>query len=99
MYYLNLGRRCPLTLEEYSKLVEGIECIGCGRPLKAPIQLDHYDHRGGWVVDGFSERQWLYVVCPSCYYQNALRKLGIAGCIEEINESALARRRRRLQVV
>lgn len=68
-----------MTLEKYTLLARGKPCVGCGKPLTG--RVEHYDHSGGWEVRGFTERQWLFVVCPNrkCEYQNALWKFGIAG--------------------
>lgn len=40
-------------------------------------EVEHYDHLSGYDVEGFKERQWLYVTCPRCDYQWSLRKLNI----------------------
>jgi hypothetical protein len=47
----------------------------CGEQL--PIEVYHYQHSEGWKVSGFSEKQWLYIQCPHCTYQNAISKLGV----------------------
>lgn len=75
-----------MKLEDYANKVKGRICVGCRRFFPSPVKIEHYDHSGGWIVEGFSERQWLYVVCPSCEYQNALWKLGIAGDVNPIHE-------------
>lgn len=62
---------------DYAKLVEGKTCRTCGKRL--PAKVEGYPHDGGWIVDGFTSRQWLYVHCSSCGYDNALWKLGIPG--------------------
>ena len=64
------------TLNEYAELVSGKRCRWCGARLKKWIE--HYDHSGGWVVSGFTQRQWLYTTCPKCKYQWNLGKLGIS---------------------
>lgn len=65
----------PRTLQEYAALVGGKRCRWCKARLRKWVE--HYDHAGGWAVTGFSERQWLYTVCPRCKYQWNLGKLGI----------------------
>jgi len=61
------------TLSDYARLVVGKKCRSCGKKLSAKVE--HYPHDGGWVVAGFLGRQWLYVRCSKCGYQNALWKL------------------------
>jgi len=38
-------------------------------------QLQHYNHDGGWSVEGFAEKQWVYIHCHQCGYDWALHKL------------------------
>jgi len=61
------------TLEDYDKITTD-KCPSCSGKLGA---IEHYDHDGGWNVEGFSEKQWLYKTCRKCGYQWALWKLGI----------------------
>jgi len=75
-----------MTLHDYAKMVEGVTCRFCETKLSTKIHA--YDHEGGWLVDGFHHRQWLYAICPGCEYQWALWKLGIpraTGDVEEAN--------------
>lgn len=72
-----------MTLQNYATLTKGKACRSCDSPLASPITVEHYPHDGGWQVDTFPKRQWLYVVCGNCKYQNALWKLGIPGRKEE----------------
>jgi len=64
-----------MKLEDYEKLIKGKKCKWCGTEL--PQKIEYYEHSGGWVVEGFDSKLWLYVVCPKCKYQWALWKLGI----------------------
>jgi hypothetical protein len=70
------------TLREYELLVKDRPCVGCGSPL--PAHVDLYPHSGGWLVSGYSERQWLSVRCPNCEYDTSLWKLGIAGDVDHL---------------
>ena len=71
-----------MTLDEYARLLDGRPCRDCGARLPAS-SLRHYEHSGGWRVDGFTKREWLYAVCSSCGYQNALWKIGIVGSVDD----------------
>ena len=64
------------TLEEYAELVVGKACRSCSKPMHN-VEVESYPHQGGWPVDGRLARQWLYVPCPNCDYQNSLWKLGV----------------------
>ena len=68
-----------MTLAEYAQRVASRPCVGCNIPLPPAVKVERYNHIGGWEIEGFAVRQWLYVVCPKCEYQNALWKLGIGG--------------------
>lgn len=60
--------------EIYSQL-ETKNCKYCGTPLPhTPIHC--YEHSNGWIVKGFQEKQWLFIICPKCNYQWSLWKLG-----------------------
>jgi hypothetical protein len=65
-----------LTLEQYRQLVKKEKCF-CGTRL--PQRIAHYDHEGGWYVEGFAKPQWLYIVCtnPRCNSEIALWKAGV----------------------
>jgi hypothetical protein len=64
------------SLEDYRKQITRDEC-GCGRKGLKSLPIEHYNHDGGWPIEGFKEKQWLYVTCPKCGYQWALWKLGV----------------------
>jgi hypothetical protein len=65
----------PMELAKYFwNQVGSTKCRWCGEELSGMIQ--HYDHSGGWRVEGFKKRQWLYTQCPNCNYNWALWKLG-----------------------
>jgi len=77
-----------MNLAEYEKLAlkSSPTCHECGNPIQHGT-LKHHDHPGGWRVDGFAERQWLYFQCSqpygprsgTCRYQHSLAKLRIPG--------------------
>jgi hypothetical protein len=73
------------TLQDYQKQLEGKDCRWCrdeDEETKTMVflndePLEHYEHDGGYWVDGYPTKRWIYVVCPKCKYQWSLRKLGI----------------------
>ena len=85
-----IGIEAERTLGNYHKLANDVlsaeylcdTCHGTGE-IKQKVSLahepiKHYEHDGGWEMDGFNRKQWLYVECPNCKYQWALHKLGIS---------------------
>ncbi|MHC1624664.1 MAG: hypothetical protein ACXQS2_01500 [Methermicoccaceae archaeon] len=62
------------SLEEYKEELKGKHCKICGESLE-DCDVHHYPHSGGWEVEGFRERQWLYVICPKCGYSWSWWKL------------------------
>lgn len=66
-----------LSLDDYQGLVDGKKCRWCGSGLNP---ISHFDHDGGWDVDGFDKKQWLYAECSNrnCRYEWALWKLGVS---------------------
>jgi len=78
-----------LTLDgwiEELKRTQSPDCPTCGTELDFH-RLKYYDHSDGQCVDGFPQRQWLYVECPGCEYQWAINKLAKKneGRSEKIN--------------
>ena len=67
------------TLSDYGLQLLGKRCNCNGHPSLAGLPIDHYEHVGGWRVDGFEYRQWLSVTCPKCLYGWSLRHLDIPG--------------------
>jgi hypothetical protein len=64
-----------MKMSDYQAQIVGKVCPACKRPVPSRIQFR--DHAGGFKVDGFSQRQWLWVSCPGCSFDIALWKLGI----------------------
>ena len=60
--------------QKYWQHIKKPTCL-CGHDLHGQPIL-HYPHDAGWTVEGCNERQWLFITCPKCGYQNALWKLG-----------------------
>jgi len=66
----------PPTLADYKNMIFETHCRDCGHALlSSPIQT--YPHDAGWTVQGYEEKQWLYITCPGCGYEWALWKLGV----------------------
>lgn len=70
-------KKDSLTLSEWSEYLEhraeekhekiGRPCF-CGAKLKAS-SVECYTHDGGVEVEGYPEKQWVYLVCGSCGHQ------------------------------
>jgi len=43
---------------------KGAKCAGCGGTVFIS-NIRHYDHDGGWKVEGYEKLQWLYFECPN----------------------------------
>jgi len=62
--------------KKFREQITDPRCL-CGFDLSdEPIRY-YGPHSGGWKVEGESEPQWLYIVCPKCGWQAALWKLGV----------------------
>jgi hypothetical protein len=64
-----------MNLQEYAELITGKTCWICGRAL--PCEVEHKPHPFGWVVDGYEEKQWLFITCPGCGNELSLGKFGV----------------------
>lgn len=86
---------------DYGKMLLGKRCTCKGEPSLAGLPIAHYDHDGGWKVDGIENRQWLSVLCPNCTYEWALWKLDIPGkaTFEEQREEGYRCRGRTINVI
>ena len=65
------------TFKDYAEQVRGKVCKWCKTALQPTATLS-WDHPGGFHVEGYVEKQWIYTECPNCEYQWALGKLGVA---------------------
>ena len=81
------------TIQDYQRQLSGKDCKWCrrenydnGTTEIVPLDnepIEHYEHDGGYPVEGYKTNRWLYVVCPKCNYQWSLWKLGISkNCTE-----------------
>ncbi len=67
----------PMLYDYYCKLSRlGPKCRWCNVYMSR-AEIRHYDHPGGYPVDGMVENQWLYIECPNCQYEWSFKKLGI----------------------
>lgn len=64
------------TLGDYRRQITRTKC-DCGFEGLDTLPIESYDHSGGWEVEGFQSKQWLYIHCPKCDYDWALWKLGV----------------------
>lgn len=66
-----------MELEEYYKQIKIDTCKWCDYSPLSSETIKCYEHEGGWIVDGFTKRMWLFITCPKCDYEWALWKLGV----------------------
>ena len=65
-----------LSLEKLVALIDEKRptCV-CGATLHGS-HIRHYGpHEGGYHVEGFEEKRWVYVTCPRCGYDWTLHKI------------------------
>lgn len=63
--------------QKYLTEIQDLHCLICGESLEGqPIR--QYPHSAGWIVEEFKQKQWLYIICSNCNYQNAIWKLGVS---------------------
>lgn len=64
------------AIRKYVEQIKDFRCRWCGADLEdEPVH--GYDHSDGWSVEGFQEKQWLFIVCPQCRYEWSIWKLGV----------------------
>jgi len=67
------------TLLRYQEELRGHYCTRCGVDISTR-GIRNYPHSGGYMIEGYEEKQWLFVVC-SCRYEWSMEKLGIKEII------------------
>ena len=67
-----------MNIKDYNKLIKENICRFCGYEGLKHLKIHSYDHDGGWSVQGYDRKQWLYVTCPKCCFDWALWKLGVS---------------------
>jgi len=79
MIYNNL-----ITLQQISKFVveKGGKCT-CGQLFKE-TDIRNYDHPYGYVIEGYSNKQWIYFHCTKCDCDLALWKILDRIALEEM---------------
>jgi hypothetical protein len=78
-----------VNIDDYKKVVNGKACRWCEYEL--PNEVLHYNHGCGWKVEGYQQRQWLFVRCPRCEHDWSLEKLGISRKIGDFVVAVEAR--------
>jgi len=68
-----------MNITDFGKALDKLKpkCSWCETDLTGK-PIHSYDHDGGWKVEGFTLKQWLYVSCPKCNYDWAIWKFGIS---------------------
>lgn len=62
-----------VTLDDIKDKIKGMKCKLCDTNFDND-EIEMYAHPSGWKIDGLEERQWLYIRCKKCDYDNALFK-------------------------
>lgn len=70
-----------MKLGDYGELVKGKKCKFCGTVLNYGC-IEYYDHEGGFKVEGFDKKQWLYINCFGCGHDWSLVHLGVARGVD-----------------
>ena len=76
-------------LEDYSREIVGKQCH-CGYVYTANDKVERYNHAGGWIVEGYPGRQWLWVTCPRCKFDMSLWKIDVHGDVDHLPDAPLA---------
>ena len=67
------------SLGDYEAEIEIHKCMLCGSPLDTRSEnMKMFPNPGGWCVNGYDVKQWIYIVCDRCGYQWSLQKLGVS---------------------
>lgn len=62
----------------FFKKIKIKECRFCSTPFNPLPLMYHYEHDSGFIVPGFSKRQWLYLRCRKCGHDWSLTHLGVS---------------------
>jgi len=62
-------------ISDYKELLAGVTCRWCDHKVELTGPVEGSNHSGGFVVEGYKEKQWLFTVCPGCGYGWSLIKL------------------------
>lgn len=63
------------TIKDYANMITKDECH-CGAELPVHHSAIHLeDNLFGWEVEGYEERQRIFIVCPQCAFQWSIGKL------------------------
>jgi len=63
-----------MNLQDYEIQVKNKKCKFCQGNLGG---IEYYEHDGGYEVEGFTKKQWLYKTCMMCDHQWSLVHLGV----------------------
>lgn len=68
--------KTKLTFDELLSQAHKI-CKSCKKELHEQGGVSFYPHENGWDILGLAEKQWVYLKCTHCDYQNSLDTLGV----------------------
>lgn len=60
------------TLEDIKDQIEHAKCRWCNTNFDFN-NAEMYDHSGGLEIEGLDKRQWVFVHCPKCRYDWAIK--------------------------
>ncbi len=60
-------------MSDIEEMAHKVGCLICGEP--DDLEVKKYPHEGGVEVEGEPLKQWVYVHCNNCQYDNAWWKL------------------------
>jgi len=65
-----------INLTKLAELIDEKQphCI-CGAKLYGNALRHYGPHIGGYTVEGFTDKRWIYVTCSQCGYDVALHKI------------------------
>lgn len=67
----------PSLSEYWNEVLENTyrtKCT-CGSDLFTNGIMDHYEHSGGCFVNGYKNKQWIFITCLKCNYSWSISKL------------------------
>ena len=64
-------------ITEYFDLLNTKYKCDCGEFSIKYGEIDHYEHDDGYHLNGYKNKQWIFIVCPKCKIAISFKRLGI----------------------